>query len=70
MPCRTASASKKYRGPLLSKKTYSTAVDGRSVTLSGIEFLLTHGIMDRKYHPSACRAIATRDGIIRRFLAL
>jgi hypothetical protein len=54
---------------LLSRNTYSTAVDGRSVTDSGMLLRLTHGIMDRKYHPSACKAIATRDGIMRRFFA-
>jgi hypothetical protein len=54
---------------LLNKNTYSSALLGRSRTLSGKLEALIHGIRDRRIQPLACIASAKRDGISRRFFA-
>ena len=58
------------RGDFDNRKIYSCAFVGLSLTLSGIGFGLCQIMSERRYHPSACNANATRQGMPTRSLGL
>src|SRR4030095_16895065 len=60
----------KYRACFVSRKTYSWALVGRSVTDSGMGLGLAQMMSDLRYQPSAWRAKARRQGIPTRSLGL